>query len=276
MIITRFAPSPTGELHIGHAASALFAYGLAKKEGGRFLLRIEDIDPVRCKPEFTQQIFEDLHWLGLEWEEPVMCQSAHMLRYQKALDMLHEDGLLYPCFCSRREIRREAIRSGYAPHSTEEGPIYPRTCHNLSPDERAALSQTRDAVWRLDIEKAYAKIGAFSWHDRGCGDIIADPIRFGDVVLARKDVAASYHLCVTLDDALQGVTLVTRGEELKAFTDVHVLLQKLFSLPTPQYHHHSILYDQEGNRFTKRDKSISIRALRESGHTPEEVRAVVA
>ncbi len=272
MIVTRFAPSPTGRLHLGHAASALFAFDCAQKEGGRFILRIEDIDPVRCRDAYVDDILEDLHWLGLSWQAPVRKQSEHMKDYAEALDQLRERNLIYPCFCTRREVLDEATAAGYAPHEGEEGPIYSGTCRDLTQEQRLIKSKTRQAVWRLDIKKACALTGALHWHDRVHGAIEVRPERFGDVVLARKDIAASYHLCVTLDDASQGVTLVTRGEDLMASTDIHVVLQKLLGLPTPAYHHHPLLLDEQGKRFAKRDKAVTICALRGAGMTPEEVK----
>lgn len=267
-IVTRFAPSPTGLLHLGHAFSALTAYRAAREAGGRFLLRIEDIDPGRCRPEYAQALMEDLRWLGLRWEEPVRFQSGHGADYAAALDRLRGLGLLYPCFCTRREIGELA-----APQENDDaGPVYPGTCRRLSEGERASLAETRSCVWRLDMARACAMAGALSWRDDARGEIAAEPGRFGDVVLARKDVPTSYHLSVTVDDALQGVTLVTRGEDLFAATDVHRLLQALLGLPTPRYRHHGLLRDAAGRRFAKRDRSLTLRALRQAGNTPQDVR----
>lgn len=277
MIVTRFAPSPTGDLHLGHAASALFAYDAAQREGGSFILRIEDIDPVRCHDRFIDGLYEDLKWLGLSWAEPVRRQSEHMADYAAALEKLRERGLLYPCFCTRREIMAEAAASASAPHEApdgEEGVPYPGTCRVLSWAQRETLAQTRPAVWRLNMAEALKQTGSLRWHDRGRGCVEANPLRFGDVVLARKDVATSYHLSVTVDDALQGVTLVTRGEDLAGVTDIHVLLQKLLDLPTPDYHHHSLLLDETGKRFAKRDKAMTLRAMRDSGLSAEAVKAM--
>jgi len=268
MTVTRFAPSPTGFLHLGHAFSALTAFCAAREAGGRFLLRIEDIDPVRCKPAYTRAMLDDLHWLGLTWEEPVRVQSAHMADYAAALELLRARGLMYPCFCTRREIGELA-----APQENDDvGPIYPGTCRNLSESDRAALARTRPCVWRLDMAGACAQAGELTWNDATRGEIRAAPARFGDVVLARKDVLTSYHLSVTVDDALQGVTLVTRGEDLFAATDIHRLLQALLDLPTPRYRHHPLLRDATGRRYAKRDKSLTLRALREAGKTPAAVR----
>lgn len=275
MIVTRFAPSPTGHLHLGHAYSALLAHRAATESGGRFLLRMEDIDPVRCGPEYTEAIFEDLRWLGLTWEEPVRRQSEHMANYRQALEKLKNMGLLYPCFCTRSEVEAEIAAAGHAPHLKKQGPdgpLYPRTCRELSTEERRRMMGERPAVWRIDMGKACAAAGPLAWHDREKGEIEARPEAFGDVVLARKDVPTSYHLSVTVDDALQGVTLVTRGEDLFRATDIHRLLQALLGYPAPGYHHHRLLVDESGKRYAKRDKAVTLRALRESGKTAEEVR----
>lgn len=268
MPITRFAPSPTGYLHLGHAASALFAFEAARRENGKFLLRIEDIDPTRCKPEYTQAIFEDLHWLGLNWEEPVRKQSEHMEDYAQALNKLHSLGVLYPCICTRSDIAREVEASAHAPHLPPhgpDGPIYPGTC-------RKRRQFPSSANWRLDIAKALQLTGPLYWHDRDKGRIEARPQDFGDIVLARKDIATSYHLSVTVDDHLQGITLVTRGEDLFRPTDIHRLLQALLGYETPEYHHHPLLKDASGKRFAKRDKAVTLRELRASGSTPEQIR----
>lgn len=274
MNITRFAPSPTGHLHLGHAASALFAQEQAKAVGGTFLLRIEDIDPVRCKEEFTAAIFEDLAWLGLSWPQPVRRQSQHMADYAAALDKLREEGLVYPCFCTRKEVAAEAAAAGHAPHLPPdggEGPVYAGTCRFLSENQRQELAAQRDCVWRLDMDKALRRTGLLKWYDQNVGEVIARPKYFGDVVLARKDVATSYHLSVVVDDALQGVTLVTRGKDLFRVTDIHCVLQALLGLPTPDYHHHPLVVDVDGKRLAKRDRAVTIRALREAGHDPLEV-----
>jgi glutamyl-Q tRNA(Asp) synthetase len=272
--ITRFAPSPTGYLHLGHAHAALFARRAAGS-GGRFLLRIEDIDAGRCDAAFEAAIFDDLAWLGLSWEEPVRRQSAHMADYAAPLARLREMGLLYPCFCTRREIREEIARSGQAPHGPD-GPHYPGTCKRMDPARRRdRLAAGHDHALRLDVTAAAAHAGPLTWHDRGRGAQAATPQLFGDVVLARKDVATSYHLAVTVDDAIQGITLVTRGEDLFPTTHIHRLLQALLDLPVPEWHHHGLLLDAHGNRLAKRSDAQSIRALRTAGHTPAQVRALV-
>jgi len=274
MIVTRFAPSPTGELHVGHAASALLAFEKARAAGGSFLLRIEDIDPGRCRLPFIEQIYDDLHWLGLSWPVPVRRQAQHLDDYARAFECLRGRGLLYPCYCTRKEIESEAVASASAPQegAGSEGPLYPGTCKHLTETEREALAATRAPVWRLDSAKALASVGPLFWEEEGKGRIEAHPELFGDVVLARKDVPTSYHLSVTVDDALQGVTLVTRGEDLFAATAVHVLLQKLLDLPTPRYLHHPLARDAQGRRFAKRDKGATLRSLREAGVSPEDVR----
>ena len=264
--VTRFAPSPTGLLHKGHAYSALKAYQAAQAGGGRFILRIEDIDTTRCKPEFTDAIFEDLAWLGIQWEEPVRAQSAHFDDYSATLDRLKAMGVVYPCFCTRKEIQAEIAKSPSAPHGPD-GPIYPGTCRHRSMDKqekRIAAGQAH--AWRLNLNATLDQIGPVPfWHDTIRGDIQAKPEELGDIVLARKDTPTSYHLSVVHDDALQGITHVVRGEDLFHATHIHIVLQKLLGLPTPIYSHHGLLTDEQGKRFTKRDKSLTLRAIREAG-----------
>ncbi len=275
--VTRFAPSPTGLLHLGHAHSALFGHALARRAGGRFLLRIEDIDAARCRPEYAAAIKEDLAWLGLAWERPVRRQSEHMAEYRAALDRLAARGLLYPCFCTRAVIAREIAAAGHAPHGPE-GPPYPGTCRRLSRAERdARLARGDPHALRLDTAAALAEAppaGGLWFEELGEGRLPTDPAPFGDVVLARKDAPASYHLCVCHDDALQGVTVVTRGEDLKPATALHRLLQALFGWPEPLYAHHPLLADTAGRRLAKRDGAASLRSLREAGHAPAAVRAM--
>jgi glutamyl-Q tRNA(Asp) synthetase len=270
--VTRFAPSPTGRLHIGHAYSALFAYRQAQDAGGKFILRIEDIDAGRCRPEFEDGIYEDLAWLGIEWETPARRQSDHMDDYRAALDKLYTRGLVYPCFCTRKEIEAEVAQSGAAPHGPG-GPLYPGTCRRLPDSERAAKIASGAAyALRLDVAKARTSCGRLEWHDRGKGLQTATPEMLGDVVLARKDTPASYHLCVTLDDHLQGVTLVTRGEDLFHATHMHRLLQELLGLDVPEWHHHGLLLDHEGKRFAKRNNSVTLQYMREvERKTPEDI-----
>jgi glutamyl-Q tRNA(Asp) synthetase len=281
--VTRFAPSPTGRLHLGHAYAALVAFHAARGAGGdgegRFLVRIEDIDGGRCKPAFEDGIFEDLAWLGLTWETPVRRQSEHMDDYARALDRLDADGLLYPCFCTRADIRREIETAAAAPHLTSavgpDGPLYPGTCRALGADERTARIAAGEAhALRLDMAAAVARTGPLTWTDADDGPQPARPDAFGDVVLARKDIPTSYHLAATLDDHIQGVTLVTRGADLRPATDVHRLLQAVLGLKTPAYQHHRIVTDAAGRRFAKRDAAVTLQALRAAGHTPEQVRAL--
>ena len=270
-IVTRFAPSPSGRLHIGHVYSALFATEAAGP-GGRFLLRIEDIDEGRCRPEFEDGILEDLAWLGLEWEKPVWRQSDHMDGYAAVLDYLDRDSLLFPCFCTRKDLQLETANATSAPHGPD-GPLYPGTCRSLSrmqAEDRMAAGEAY--ALRLNITAAAKRVGSLKFHDQGLGEITVDAASCGDVVLARKDVATSYHLAVTLDDAVQGVNLVTRGEDLLHATHVHRVLQALLDLPVPDYHHHDLLRDPSGRRYAKRDRAETIQTLREAGSTPEDVR----
>lgn len=276
-IVTRCAPSPTGYLHLGHAYAAGIAWLRARDANGRFLLRIEDIDTTRCRPEFTQAIFDDLHWLGLSWEEPVRRQSEHFADYARALDSLQQRGLLYPCFCTRKQIQAEIAAAGHAPHGFE-GAIYPGTCRHLSAGERARRVDAGEAyALRLDVAAACRQVGSWPlpWHDEQAGaqqttaELLAKG--FGDVVLARKEIPASYHLCVCHDDALQGITLVTRGSDLFAATHLHRLLQALFGWPVPAYAHHPLLLDETGERLAKRRNAPSLRDLRAAGVTPAAV-----
>lgn len=270
---TRFAPSPTGYLHLGHAFSALTAFEAARAAGGRFLLRIEDIDQGRARPEFEAAIFEDLAWLGVEWETPVRRQSEHMGDYEGALRTLIERQLVYRCFRTRKEIA-EAIAS--APHGDAEEPFRGEA---LPPEEEAAKLAAGEAfAWRLSLKKARAALGpgyfALVFEDE-TGPVRAEPERHGDVVLARKDFGASYHLASVWDDALQGVTHVIRGEDLREAAHLHVLLQKLLELPQPVYRHHRLILGDDGKRLAKRDRAATLRELRESGKTPADVRTLV-
>jgi glutamyl-Q tRNA(Asp) synthetase len=250
----------------------VLGWRLARAAGGRFLLRIEDIDPTRCRPEFTDGILDDLAWLGLDWDGEVRRQSEHLADYRAALDRLIADGLAYPCFCTRSEIAAEIARSGAAPHGPEGAP-YPGTCRRLDPATRAARLAAEPHAWRLDMVAAVARTGPLAWNDAHAGAQAADPLPFGDVVLARKDAPTSYHLAVTVDDALQGVTDIVRGVDLFAATHVHRLLQALLGLPTPRYHHHPLLLGADGKRLAKRDRADTLAAMREAGMTPAEVLA---
>jgi glutamyl-Q tRNA(Asp) synthetase len=270
MIVSRFAPSPTGRLHLGHAFSAVRAHDLARAQGGQFLLRIEDIDGTRSREAFVAGIEEDLRWLGLSWDGPVWRQSERMAAYGDALARLKAMGLVYPCFCTRAEIAASAS----APHGVE-GPVYPGTCRILSDVERAARMQ-EPHCWRLDMERAVAAATpslrlrgeGLWWHDASAGWIEADPLVQGDVVLARKETPTSYHLAVTIDDAAQGVTDVVRGVDLFEATYVHRLLQALLGLPTPLYHHHPLLTGPDGKRLAKRNGAQPLAELRAGGTDP--------
>lgn len=273
--ITRFAPSPTGMLHLGHAYSAWAGWHEAMRSGGRFLLRIEDIDRGRCRPEFEIAILEDLAWLGLTWESPVRRQSDHLDDYTRALVGLTLKGLVYPCFCTRQDIAREIEAAAGAPHAASDGPdgpIYPGLCRHLSTDEVEARKDNGDAfALRLRMDQAVALTGPLDWTDVDRGRQKAVPEAFGDVVLARKDTPTSYHLSVTVDDGLQGITRVVRGEDLFEATHVHRLLQALLGLATPEYRHHGLLTDDAGRRYAKRDKALTIQSLRDAGKTPQQV-----
>ena len=265
--VSRFAPSPTGRLHLGHAWSALLAHDFARDSGGAFLLRIEDIDPGRARPEHVDAILEDLLWLGLEWDGEIVYQSERLPLYAEALDALKRQGLIYPCFCTRAEIAAEIAASAQAPHGPAGAGAYPGTCRRMPAAEREKLVGERPHAWRLDVGKAAEKAGPLAWrdHDR---EVRAEPALFGDVVLARKDAPASYHLAVTLDDAAQGITDVVRGRDLFDSTHVHRLLQALLGLPTPAYHHHALLADAGGRRLAKRDAAPSLADLRAAGADP--------
>jgi glutamyl-Q tRNA(Asp) synthetase len=278
-IVTRCAPSPTGYLHLGHAYAAGIAYLRAREARGRFLLRIEDIDGTRCRPDFTAAIFEDLHWLGLRWEQPVRQQSQHFADYASALASLQQRGLLYPCFCTRKQIQAEIAAAGHAPHGFE-GAVYPGTCRALSAAERDQRIAAGEAyALRLDMAAACQHVGSahwpLHWQDEAAGRQTVTPDLliqgFGDVVLARKETPASYHLCVCHDDALQGITLVTRGADLFAATHLHRLLQALFGWPVPAYAHHALLLDETGERLAKRKNAPALRDLRAAGLSPAAV-----
>ena len=258
MIVTRFAPSPTGRLHLGHAVSAIHAHDLAAKHGGKFLLRIEDIDATRSRSDHVEAILADLAWLGLRWHEPVF-QSRRLPLYEAALRRLQARNLVYRCFCTRADI---ALMSLSAPHGSAG--VYPGTCRALSVEQSTARSD-RPHCWRIDMAKAVAQCGPTSWHDAFAGTVTADPLSAGDVILARKDAPASYHLAVSVDDAEQGVTDIVRGADLFEATHVHRLLQALLALPTPRYHHHPLVTDDRGARLAKRSGAPSLDAMRLGG-----------
>ena len=272
-VVTRFAPSPTGYLHLGHVRSALEGWRAARAAGGRFLLRLEDIDRERCRDEYAEAIRDDLAWLGLGWDGEVRRQSEHFDEYRRALDRLAAIGALYPCFCTRREIQAEIARAGGAPQG-EPGPRYPGVCRRLDPAERGEkLDAGLDFALRLDLAHALAIAGPLDWVEESGGEhrVRADPAGLGDVVLARKKIPASYHLAVTVDDASQGVSLITRGDDLAPATHLHRLLQALLGLPTPRYHHHPLVTDATGRRLAKRDHALTIRAMRVAGAQPAEI-----
>jgi glutamyl-Q tRNA(Asp) synthetase len=251
-LVTRFAPSPNGHLHLGHALSAIIAHDLARESGGRFLLRIEDIDGPRSRPDLADEFRRDLAWLGLEWEE-VPAQSTRLASYAAAAETLRARGLIYPCTCTRKEIEAAGAVEG------SDGMIYPGTCKRNRPDP------SRPAAWRLDAQAALAETGPLTWEDALAGPQQVDLTGLGDVVLVRKDLPASYHLAVTLDDAADGVTLVTRGADLFAASHVHRTLQALLGLPVPRWHHHPLLLDKTGEKLAKRRGSPALAARREAG-----------
>ena len=271
-VVTRFAPSPSGPLHVGHLLAALQARRLADVHGGSCLLRVEDIDQRAQHQEYLDLMYEDLEWLGLHFDGEVMVQTQRFGVYQAVLDQLRQMGLLYPCFCTRSEIKAQLAELGRAPHATL-GYLYPGTCRRLSDDAVAErLASGMPHCWRLDMQRVQDLIGCPIWHDMRRGTQRCVPTVYGDVVLARKDFPASYHLAVVVDDAAQGVTHVTRGEDLFESKHIHRALQAVLGLPVPLYCHHSLLRDNEGKRLAKRDGARSIASLREAGYTPQQVR----
>lgn len=287
--VFRFAPSPNGFLHLGHALSALLNFEAAQASGGRFLLRIEDIDATRCRPEFEAAIYEDLAWLGIAWEQPVRRQSAHMADYRAALLRLEQRGLLYPAFESRAEIARLVAardESGAGPRDPDGAPLYPGDARLCSEAERRTLMESgAPFALRLDMAAAQIASGALScqlaWHEEGAGpdgetgEVMAQPAQWGDVILARKETPTSYHLSVVIDDALQGITHVIRGQDLFWSTSVHRLLQHLLGLPAPAYRHHRLIRDEAGQKLAKSTGATSIRDLRSAGATPDDVRKTI-
>lgn len=291
--VLRFAPSPNGLLHLGHAYSALLNHGLATTNGGRFLLRIEDIDIARCRPEYEEAIYRDLRWLGLDWEQPVRRQSEHFLFYQQALEDLIDRGLAYPAFLSRGEVRQRVAACEAAgkawPRDPDGAPCYPTEERKL--DRATAerwIAEGRQHAWRLDMTAATAATGGqlagrpLAWNDTGCGPqgqtrtVPARPERWGDVILSRPDAPSSYHLSVTLDDALQGVTHVVRGQDLFHATAVHRLLQVLLDLPEPSYHHHGLVMGEDGRKLSKSNRDTGIAAYRDKGLSPSDLRLLFA
>ena len=280
--VFRFAPSPNGYLHLGHACSALLNFDMARAAGGRFLLRIEDIDITRCRPEFEVAIYEDLTWLGLAWETPVRRQSEHFAGYREAIEKLSASGLIYPSFESRTEIARLVAEKESAapwPRDPDGAPLYPGTAKSLTAEERRrGIESGMPYALRLDIAAACAQAKDLSWTELGegpdgeCGTVSARPEAWGDVILARKETPTSYHLSVVIDDALQGVTHVVRGRDLFWSTSVHRLLQSLLGLPQPVYRHHPLLTDASGQKLSKSTGATGLRELRAAGATPADIR----
>jgi glutamyl-Q tRNA(Asp) synthetase len=283
--VFRFAPSPNGYLHLGHALSALTDFEMARAMGGRFLLRIEDIDATRCRPEFEAAIYQDLAWLGITWEEPVRRQSEHLDAYRAALAKLQAQGLVYPSFESRGEIARLVAQreaKAHWPRDPDGALLYPGTAKHLGAAERERrIAAGEPYALRLDMNSALARTGALTWVEIGSDPaeehetLLAQPAAWGDVVLARKETPTSYHLSVVVDDALQGVTHVVRGEDLQPSTSVHRLLQALLALHAPVYHHHRLIHDAEGHKLSKSTRATALRELRAQGATPADIRRVV-
>ncbi|HZE46844.1 MAG TPA: tRNA glutamyl-Q(34) synthetase GluQRS [Xanthobacteraceae bacterium] len=284
--VFRFAPSPNGYLHLGHACSALLNFDLARRSGGRLLLRIEDIDPTRCRPEYEAAVYEDLAWLGISWETPVRRQSEHLAFYRDAVGRLQAQGLIYPAFESRAEIavlvaQREA--AGPWPRDPDGAPLYPGAAKSLAANARERLmAQGAPYALRLDMAAASARAGTLHWSELGegpnreTGPVVARPEAWGDVILARKETPTSYHLSVVVDDALQGITEVVRGQDLFWSTSVHRLLQKLLGLPQPSYRHHRLVLDAAGQKLSKSTGATGLRELRASGATPADIRHLLA
>ena len=283
--VFRFAPSPNGFLHLGHAFSALLNFDSARARGGRFLLRIEDIDETRCRPEFEQAIYQDLAWLGITWEEPVRRQSDHFEVYRAAVAQLAAQGLAYPAFESRSEIATlVAAREAHAPwpRDPDGAPLYPGSARSLTDERRASLMHAGARfAWRLDMAAACAHTGELGWTEQGAGPdgetgaVTARPQAWGDVILARKETPTSYHLSVVIDDALQGVTDVVRGQDLFASTSVHRLLQQLLDLPAPVYRHHALVLNDAGQKLSKSSRATGLRELRAGGLNPADIRRLV-
>lgn len=280
--VYRFAPSPNGYLHLGHAYSALLNADMARSAGGRVLLRIEDVDETRCRPEYEIAIYEDLSWLGIAWEQPVRRQSEHGDDYRSALSRLDALGLVYPSFESRAEIARlvaEREKEAAWPRDPDGAPLYPGDAETISPDERTRrLASGEPYALRLNMQKALARTGPLSWSEGGVGprgetgEVTADPAAWGDLILSRKDAPASYHLAVVVDDASQGVTDIVRGLDLFFSTAVHRLLQTLLGLPAPRYHHHALVLDADGKKLSKSTNATGLRELRQAGVTPQKLR----
>ena len=268
---TRFAPSPTGHMHLGHAFSAIFASELAKKINGKFIVRIEDIDQNRSRKIFEDSILEDLDWLEIKYDKKVRKQSDHLDDYKAAIDELNRLGVIYPCFCSRSDIKAEIMRAGNAPHE-EENLFYPGTCRRLTNQERIEkLEKENNFAWRLNIRAAAKKIGRLIWQDIRLGSNTVPVGTIGDVVLARKDIPTSYHLSVTLDDHIQRIGLVSRGEDLVEATHIHKIIQMLLGLNTPIYFHHPLILDSTGKRLSKRNRAQTLKSLKAKGYKREDI-----
>jgi glutamyl-Q tRNA(Asp) synthetase len=274
----RFAPSPNGYLHLGHAYSALQNEKVARELGGELLVRIEDIDIERCRKSFEEALFEDLAWLGIEWQPPARRQSEHFADYSNALDGLRERGLLYPCFCTRSDVTRVVGGARDWPRDPDGTPLYPGTCRHMSEEERVhRLNAGQNAALRINMDEAMGLAGMrLGWCEFGEGDaprdVSAEPALWGDAVIGRKDIPASYHIAVVVDDALQGITDVVRGQDLFDATSLHRLLQALLDLDAPHYHHHTLLRDSSGDKLSKSARAKSLRSLRAEGFTPQDVR----
>ena len=277
-IITRFAPSPSGHLHLGHAYSALMTAKISKNAGkndSQLLLRIEDIDISRCRKEFEDSIIEDLIWLGLQWQKPILRQSDRFDIYDSFLNKLTNLGLTYPCFCSRKDIANNIDRILNAPHGPD-GFIYPATCKNLTDIEIDKLKSTgKPYAIRMHMDRAVAITGGLDFFDEILGRIKIDAVSCGDIILARKDMGSSYHLSVVIDDGLQGVNLITRGVDLLHATHVQRVLQCLFGFVEPIYHHHKLLSDENGRRYAKRDHALTLKSLRDKGKSPDDIKNMI-
>ena len=275
-MIARFAPSPTGPLHLGHAYAAVFAYELAMENGGRFLLRFEDIDATRVRDQYYLAIEHELAWLGIHWDGTPIRQKDRLPAYTESLQKLKFLDVVYPCFCTRREIQQELKSMIHAPHGSEGEAIYPGTCRALTPTERVErIGQGQAHCWRLDARRAIDLTGPLVFEDQIKGRLDVDPLLLGDVILARKDIATSYHLAVVTDDHFQSVTDVTRGEDLLSSTHVHRILQSLLGLAVPVYHHHRLIVDEAGKRLAKRDDALSLATLRDQGKKREDILAML-
>ncbi|MDQ6967965.1 MAG: tRNA glutamyl-Q(34) synthetase GluQRS, partial [Mariprofundaceae bacterium] len=270
---TRFAPSPTGLMHVGNAFSALQCQQWSEKNNADFILRIEDIDFTRCRPEYTQSIIEDLKWLGIHWHGEIRQQSEHLQCYQEALVQLQERGLIYPCFCTRKHIQQEMKFISLAPHAEDMHDPYPGICRNIPTTEQQKRMQSEVFAWRLNVSKASKTLHKpIYWLDEQGIKHHVQPEILGDMVIARKDIGISYHLAVVIDDALQGITQVIRGKDLRSSTAIHSLLQALLKLPSPIYQHHDLILDAQGKRLAKRNQSTTLKSLREASISPQTLR----